>query len=224
MKKFLSSFLAILLVLSLFNISTLAAETEGLSGNIKLGDLEKLEESGEVEIEYLTYNQMITEIAENQGISKARAESLYPDQTTKPSTYKSGITTLSGCSGCGTAPVRVTQKLSVSSKYTPYVQIYVWVYSSGSFRQFKKLVNVGLDRKDSDSVTVKQFSGDLQAEITSGNSIWYLVNGDFYNNGTTTITGEATANGLLWSGGGSISYASNFYAYYNKAGTIFLNR
>lgn len=40
----------------------------------------------------------------------------------------------------------------------------------------------------------KQFSGDVQVWLRGPLSIEYVVNGDFYNNGTTTTSGGTNLN------------------------------
>lgn len=198
-----------------------AAQEKARSGVIDLNNLDELVESGEVTVEEVTYEEMIANIAQNQGISKKQARSQNPNLllNQQPVSATTAIAGSTEVTAQATSIHQFTIRQAVAATYRPAIQLFVYTYSSGSFTQFQKMQTVGLNRKDPTYGTTKQFSGTLQAELTSGSSIWWYINGDFYNNGTTTISGSTTANGLVWSGTASISYASNYYKYWNNYGT-----
>ena len=60
----------------------------------------------------------------------------------------------------------------------------------------------------------KQFGGTVYTNLEDANSIYYIVNGDFYNNGTTTGGGGVNIGvGEGVSLNFNLSYSSNEYAY-----------
>lgn len=67
--------------------------------------------------------------------------------------------------------------------------------------------------------TSKQFSGSLYYNLEAGNQFYWDLNGDFYNNGTTTYSygGSVGVNGAA-STSFSVAYASNHYAYKQISG------
>ncbi|MNR55418.1 hypothetical protein D3C85_1757870 [compost metagenome] len=85
-------------------------------------------------------------------------------------------------------------------------------------------MTVQLDRESSVTGASKQFAGELKAEITSNDptKIWWLVNGDFYDNGTTSISGGVQADGKIWKGNLSVQYATNHYKYWYNQSTYSL--
>lgn len=99
----------------------------------------------------------------------------------------------------------------------------MWTYNHGSFREFEYIQTVGLNRMYNG--TSKGFAGTVEAKLTSKTKIWWHVNGDFYNNGTTTVSitggGSAAKIGKTVTGNFSISvtHTSDHYRYWNNSGT-----
>ncbi|MEF7637829.1 hypothetical protein [Bacillus thuringiensis] len=68
----------------------------------------------------------------------------------------------------------------------------------------------------------KTFSGTVQANLEGPNRIFYIVNGDFHNNGTTTFDGNVSITvGKHGSVGFSASYATSHYKYTYKEGNVY---
>ena len=102
-----------------------------------------------------------------------------------------------------------TVTLDVTSYNKPYIEFYCQVYAGGNFFNINSIYNVELVRKAYGSSISKQFRGDLKVWLRSTQKIEYVINGDFYNNGTTTSSGgigvNAGINQLV-----SISFYCNF--------------
>ncbi|MBC2370196.1 hypothetical protein HBP99_16315, partial [Listeria booriae] len=98
--------------------------------------------------------------------------------------------------------------------------IYVQMWSQGSFRQFNSVVDFNLNRNYSGMS--KQFSGKINVKFIDKNNIYWIVNGDFYNNGLTTVSGGGSVplkkQGSL---NFSVSKASNHYKYFYKYGHVY---
>ncbi|MGE8082156.1 hypothetical protein [Peribacillus loiseleuriae] len=184
---------------------------------LDLNNLAELEASGEVTIKELSYDEAIEKIAATENISSEEAEVVYANATNAPSKLTRGTMGVQAVAASTTLH-EIKLRQQVTSTYRPAVQIFAYMSGSGSFWQFDKLYDVDLDRKDITYSTSKQFQGKLRAEILSLTQIFYLINGDFYDNGTTTITGSVTASGVVWSGTGTISNSSSHFKYWNNSG------
>ncbi|WP_119790501.1 hypothetical protein [Paenibacillus thiaminolyticus] len=186
-------------------------------GFIDLNNLDKLD--GNITVRDVSYDSAMASIAKLQGISIEEAKRIHPDKTSQG--LHKELRNLA--SNVWIKEISVEQQ--VTAFYKPTLKIYAYYYSSGSFRQFEEIVSVQLDRNSSAAVGfTKQFSGNLEAEIPTNNptQMWWLINGDFYDNGTTTISGSVTAGGSMWKGTGTIQHASNHYKYWYNSGTYSL--
>ncbi|ELK47845.1 hypothetical protein [Halobacillus sp. BAB-2008] len=93
-------------------ITSFAAGTGGQSGSI---DLANLNDNENVTIEKLTYDEMIEEIAANEGISVEKAKAQHPDKSNELQNAASKRATTEG-SSCGAVdPHRIGVSLDVSS-------------------------------------------------------------------------------------------------------------
>lgn len=224
MKKFGVLTLGLTLGLSIFATipsTSLAQEFNGENqGVIDLNNIEKLEKTGEITTKEVTYEEMINDISQSKGISKEKAKELHPNQVSQKALSNNKTLAQGTVQDSSTTLHEINIRQNVTSTYRPAIQLFVWTYNSGSFTQFIEMEEMDLDRKDIVYDTSKQYQGKLRAEIqSSGTKIWWYINGDFYNNGTTTISGTVSANGVVWSGEGSISEESNHFKYWNNDGT-----
>lgn len=95
----------------------------------------------------------------------------------------------------------------------------------GSQMTCVQIMNISLNRYDSSHGITKQFAGTVYLNLVDAQTIDWIVNGDFFDNGTTTVGGtvgagvEGTASVSL-----SVSYASNHFSYYNKSGRYYMPR
>ncbi|MGT2912046.1 hypothetical protein ACVR1I_10110 [Streptococcus cameli] len=113
----------------------------------------------------------------------------------------------------------LSQRYEVTPVYKPTITFYCETSESGWFRGIQRILNVGINR--SYGGISKAFGGNVYTHLENANSIYYDINGDYYNHGTTTLSvgisvpvgGGATANF-------GISHASNHYAYKHNTGRI----
>jgi hypothetical protein len=219
----------LLLPFSVFGFNPSSSQAAGNGDTVQgVIDINALEQTGKVTDRVITYDEMIDSISASKHISKSEAKRLHPDLTksSTPTLNRSldenSLSTMTTAAVTSTTLHEIKVRQTVTNLYHPALQLFVWTYASGSFHQYNTIEDVDLDRKDISTSLVKQYSGKLRAEILSGGSqIWWYINGDFYDKGTTTVSGTATVTGLVWSGSGTISYASNYYAYWNKSGYIY---
>lgn len=64
-----------------------------------------------------------------------------------------------------------------------YPQVDIYVKCKGIYRDFVGIEDLNLIR--SYNYISKQFSGKFQAKVESNKRVYWVINGDFYNNGTT---------------------------------------
>lgn len=149
----------------------------------------------------MTYDEMIEEIAETNGISveQAQSEMVGSNPNNLRAARAKQYRTLS-------------QQFTVNSKYKPTMRFYCETTESGGFRAIKKIERVEMIRGYKG--LSKQFGGSVYVNLEDPNIIFYIVNGDFYNNGSTTY--EAGVNiglGKNASVGFKASSTSSHYQY-----------
>lgn len=103
--------------------------------------------------------------------------------------------------------------VSVNSVFKPVINFYCDTSEYGNYCGIVKVLNVSLNRKS------KQFDGSLYYNLENANTIYWELNGDFFNNGTTTISGGGSVSvGGVGSLQFNVSYSSSHYSYCNKSG------
>ena len=115
----------------------------------------------------------------------------------------------------------LTTNFSVTPFYSPSLRFYCETNEwGGSFRGIKEIKHINMNR-DANGLS-KTFSGTVQANLEDPNRIFYIVNGDFHNNGTTTFNGNVSITvGKTGSVGFSASYATSHYKYTYKEGYVY---
>lgn len=134
-----------------------------------------------------TFDEIAKEIAEEENIpiSQARNHVLSAVGTITTNGIESPV------SPEATGYFTLTKRITVTSTYKPALKFRVYAdYTPGtSFRGIKKIVHVSMDRTSTNGVT-KQFDGEVYAYLQDANTIYYQINGDFFNNGSTSFSGS----------------------------------
>ncbi|WP_068786405.1 hypothetical protein [Paenibacillus phocaensis] len=100
-----------------------------------------------------------------------------------------------------------------------YPQIDIYAKCQGIYRDFIGIEDLNLIR--SYNYESKQFSGKLQAKVESNKRIYWVINGDFYNNGTTKTTfGGSVGIDKYATLNLSIESQDNHFGYVYKTGYI----
>lgn len=111
--------------------------------------------------------------------------------------------------------------LHVTDSYIPHLEFYCETAEGGHFYQLISIYSVQLVREYNNRS--KQFEGDIQVWLRQGSNIEYVVNGDFYDNGTTSVSGGVNINlGVddKCTISFNISYSSNHYKYFYRHNTF----
>lgn len=187
---------------------------ENLSGTASLND------STSIVSEALTFDEIVSEIAKDNNISEEEAalqvESSFqtsPDGTSRISRAQAAL------EARASTYHTISSTVTVTSTYKPTVKFYCLTdtWPGSSFRAIEKILNISLDR--SYNGTSKGFGGTIYANLETSNSIYWIVEGDYYNNSSSTGSGSVNI-GL--GGGSSITLSatsqSNHYKYSYQKG------
>ena len=203
LKKCISLTLALFVLIGTGNINyATSIDNQKVISQIDIHDLK--------EEELLTYDEMI-EVMVNDGISFEEAKK---SLEYNPNIFKSNNITphqLSYTTRYVTLPIK--------NNYEVQIAFYLTIDSAYGAYAIHEVNRVSLDRGYSGKA--KQFDGELYYNLENNTTIYYELNGDFYNNGETTMSGggaikvndSATLNF-------SVSYSSNYFAYAFKSGRL----
>lgn len=150
-----------------------------------------------VESKLLTYDELVNEVVKNEGISFEDAKKFLGinDKLRNGQYYRT-----------------YTYTVSVTSAYKPSVVFYCKTSEWNNYRGILSVLNTSLNRNYNG--TSKQFSGTLYTNLENAYTIYFELNGDFYNNGTTTYSGGGEIGvGETAKLSFGVSYASNHFKY-----------
>ncbi|KXY31490.1 hypothetical protein [Bacillus mycoides] len=107
----------------------------------------------------------------------------------------------------------ISDSFTVTRTYKPSVRFYCeTTEGGGSFRAIREIKYINMNR--SSNGMSKAFGGTVQANLEDPNRIFYIVNGDFYNNGSTTVNGGVSITlGQYGSVNFGASSTSNHFKY-----------
>lgn len=105
-----------------------------------------------------------------------------------------------------------TSTITTAYKVKPYFYSKVKYCGMSNPCEISKIEYANLDRNYNG--TSKQFKGSLYYNLENYKTIFFDLNGDFYNNGTTTSSGGGSVNiGEQATMSFSIAYSSDHFAY-----------
>lgn len=165
--------------------------------------------------EPMNYSEVVARCAEINNISEGKMKS----QLNK------NVYSVNSLRNSGTyRELRVS--LNVRSDYKPQLSFFCNTSEYGNYWGITDIFSIQMIRDYRG--TSKQFSGNIEGYLRSAAKILYIVNGDFYNNGTTTVTAEvsASANGGVASTSFSASTAvsSNHFKYFYDTREVLFQR
>lgn len=208
MKKMLSLFITTILFVSCFVIPVSA---NGISetNTTHTIDLKNLDaENPNVKIsEPMTFTEMVSCYAQIEGISYEEALAVFPKENAASARTPSHR--------------MLSVTLNVTGSYKPTLNFYCNTSEGGNFWGITSIYSVQLNRTYGN--TSKQFSGTIDVWLRSGYQIEYIVNGDFYNNGTTSASGGTSLNVGIGAGAQvsfQISHSSNHYKYFYEGRVV----
>ena len=87
--------------------------------------------------------------------------------------------------------ITISSQFTVTSGYKPSIKFYCYVSKSNYFGQILQILNVSLDRsyEINNTIVSKIYSGNVFVHLENDNTIYYSLDGDWYNTGTATYSG-----------------------------------
>lgn len=182
--KFLKGILATVLATTMFsqtNYFASAEEDNAVEGAEGILDLN----SRDVVVkDNLTFDEIVAEIANDQNISLNEAAKLLDGNSGNNLLRKNGLSTLAAATSATYATL--TKQITVKSSYKPELKFYCEVSTSGSFHGIVKIKTFYMNRVYNGMS--KKYAGKFYVNLEDANRIHYILDGDFYNNGT--VSGE----------------------------------
>ncbi|WP_445486559.1 hypothetical protein [Niallia sp. 03133] len=179
-------------------------------------DINNLDESNTIVSDVMTFDEMVKKIASDENKSEKAVKDELIASSTKNLSSKSART--SAAVSVQSATYRtLSSSFTVNTNYKPTLNFYCQTTEGGGFRAIVAIKKVTMNR--SYNGTSHPFGGSVYTNLEDPNRIYWIVEGDFYDNGTTTGGGavDIKVGGAL-SINFNISYASNWYAYCYKTG------
>lgn len=157
----------------------------------------------------VTFDEMVTNVAKSKGISELEE---------KNQLLSSKLNITSAATEATSFYVHFYEQFQVQNTGW-YPQIDIYAECQGVYRDFVGISDLNMIR--SYNYISKQYTGKLQAKVENSKTIYWVVNGDFYDNGTTSWTFGGSVNiGEYATLTGSISGANNLFGYAYKTGYI----
>ena len=209
MKRIISLVSSFVLVFSLLYIPAYADENTADTEIIDVNEINN--EDSDIQVSApMSFSEMVNHYMEVNGVSYDEALKAFPVRLQKETRASATYRTLS-------------VSLTVTSTYRPRIEFYCRTSESGSYWGILSIYSVQLVR--SYSGISKQFTGNISVWLRSAYQIEYTINGDFYNNGTTTVRGGGgldlgIGESVNISLSASMSYESNHYKYFYEHRTV----
>ena len=226
MKKFVMGLLIVCLISSSFAFAFAKEDDENEIFLAQTVDLN----SDEVTVRSLTFDEMVEEVAiktgkseddvVNEFINTKAVELRTSTKTAKEATRANVLNML-----------KANSYITINIGAFPMLQnIYrpkgLAIYGEGEIlgqdhTRMTKILNVVFDRNNAISPysLVKQFDGNVYVNLEANDRIYYSVDGDFYNTGTTSFNDSVSVGvGESVNVGFSVSTSSSYFAYINHNG------
>ncbi|WP_427337682.1 hypothetical protein [Caloranaerobacter sp. DY30410] len=179
----------------------------------------KVEDEQTVVSKVLTFEELVERIAKDNNISKLEATNEIIRNYAKNKIGINSLSTNNLKALMSNKTYRViSSRFTVTSVYKPSLVFYCETSEGGSFWGIVKILYVGMNREYNG--IVKQFNGTVYSNLENAGRIFWIVNGDFYDKGTTTFSGGVDIGiGESATVKFNLSYSSNYYAYCYEEGS-----
>lgn len=201
-------FIIFILVISSFTTVNAYEKTTVEEGSLNLMQVyENPELYPEYEVEVYSSEEFYNLISNDRSLSFSKKEDILDN-----------ITESSLDASTSYKYTTVNVNVPVNSSYIPKLQCYLKCEAINNKPvRFVSLLNADLHREYNG--IVKQFGGNIYCNLESLGSFYWKVNGDFYNTGSTTVSGGFEIGiGESFNLSFKVSNTTNYYAYCNKDG------
>ncbi|WP_300903037.1 hypothetical protein [uncultured Clostridium sp.] len=201
--KLLKNFilLSLLLAVLILNFSTVQTHASTITKN-NIGSRISINDDNIIKSKLLTYDELINEVIKNENLSVEEAKKFLRinDMLRNGDYYRT-----------------YTYRVQVTSSYKPTIVFYCKTSEWNNYRGIISVLNTSLNR--SYNGVSKQFSGTLYTNLEDAETIYFELNGDFYDNGTTTFSGGTSIKvGEKTTINFGVNYATSHFKYCYKAG------
>ena len=138
-------------------------------------DIRNTENSNVTFSEPMSFSEMVTHYAETAEISYDEALKLFPEEST-------------GNAASSKYHRILNIPLDVTATYKPQLELYCETSESGHYWGLSNIYLVNMEKNHDGSS--KQFSGTVDMWFRNGYQLEYIVNGDFFTNGTMAISDD----------------------------------
>ena len=160
-------------VIFLSNTSSYVINAQGVSENNEMQDVVDINKNMRG-LESFTLAGIIDEAMKNENLTQEEAVNFL------------GVNQLEINSSNETLYWIISQQITVKDDYKPTIKFYAKAsYGGGPYFGVQSILNTSLDRNYKGET--KQFAGNIYTNLESNTKIFYIINGDFYNNGNTII-------------------------------------
>ena len=113
----------------------------------------------------------------------------------------------------------ISTQITVTNSYKPSISFYCETTEYGTYHGIIRVLRTEINRNYNGMS--KQFSGSLYVNLEQADRIFYIINGDFFNNGSSTLSGGLNIGiGESASVNFGGSYVSNHYKYVYHEGRV----
>ena len=163
--------LSLLLAVLILNFSTVQTHASTITKN-NIGSRISINDDNIIKSKLLTYDELINEVIKNENLSVEEAKKFLGinDMLRNGDYYRT-----------------YKYRVQVTSSYKPTIVFYCKTSEWNNYRGIISVLNTSLNR--SYNGVSKQFSGTLYTNLEDAETIYFELNGDFYDNGTTTFSG-----------------------------------
>lgn len=165
--------------------------------------------------EVMTFEEISARLAKDKNISLREAKAIMKSNNVSKS--------LVSPSAYGDTYRTIATTVKVTSTYKPSIVFYCQTSESGRYWGINKILHISLDRRYNN--ITKEFNGSIYANLENAYTIYWSLEGDFYDKGTTQFSGgvDIGINEAATVKFG-VSYASKYYAYCFKYDRFVLQR
>ncbi|ABW19766.1 hypothetical protein [Alkaliphilus oremlandii] len=185
-KRFLMLGLSTALILS-SSLSTFALVPENKLLDVNnqeniISDFSEINDNETVVSDVLSFDEIVELMSKNNNISKQEAENRVIKNFYE--SRKSLLNTSTSITPYNATYRTVSSSFTVTNVYKPSVFFYCETSEGGSFWGIVRIIHVDMDRNYNGMS--KQFGGSVFVHLENAGRIYWIVNGDFTNNGTTS--------------------------------------
>lgn len=214
-KLVLSIILFLCLILTAVFFALVSNHTNISKNQKSIEDISFYDDYNPLISDVLTFDELIDEISKDNHIAKGEASK----QIISNFSNTSNDTSISPTSA---SYRKLSTSFIVDASFKPSINFYCLTdESDGNFKAIKKILTIGIDENYDD--ISKKFAGTVYSNLENTKVVYFNMNGDFYNKGTTNIEiieNLSTADAVTVSF--DLLYPNKPYKYINKEGRLSL--